>query len=471
MTKKFTLPTDLYPYQVEDADRMSNGDNFFNFSEMGVGKTPTALWVIEKNHYQCPLIVCPNSLRLEWARQIDEWVGVESAVSLPDTYLRLKPIVYSLIEGVKYKIINYETLRSAQHLEILTQMPFDIIIFDEIHKARNPETKLVKGIWKFLETQSRAKVIGLSGSPIVNYPNDLYVPLSFLFPDEYPRTKRDWNQFVYRWCFAAYGRHGPYIYGVKNIDALKKELAGFVVRHTKEEVLPFLPEKYERKVILEMPQEQKTVYKEMEKELKITLDSGEPLWSPNVLSLLTRLRQINLDPRLVGKTTPSAKTDFLVELIGDTDEKLVIFSCFEGYIDLLSRLFHKVPHVVITGKIPVDQRMKNVTRFQNDSSIKLCLGTIQTMGEGITLTASSNVILIDRWWNQPTNQQATDRLHRIGQKSSVQVIIPVCKDSIDETLDAILERKNKFTREFFPESTVRQMVIEESGLRLGGIEV
>ena len=232
--KKFNLPDDLYSYQKEDAQRMGNGGNFFNFSEMGVGKTPTALQVIEEGKYECPLIVCPNSLRLEWARQIEEWVGVEAAVSHPDSYERMKPIIYSLIDGKKYKIINYETLRNKQHLELLNQIPFDIIVFDEVHKARNPDTKLVKGTWKFLEAHGKAKVLALSGSPIMNYPNDLYVPLSLLFPNEYPRSKKEWSRFVYKWCCASYGRHGPYVYGVKNLKELKEELASFVVRHTKD---------------------------------------------------------------------------------------------------------------------------------------------------------------------------------------------------------------------------------------------
>jgi len=90
----------------------------------------------------------------------------------------------------------------------------------------------------------------------------------------------------------------------------------------------------------------------------------------------------------------------------------------------------------------------------------LCLGTIQAMGEGITLTASSTVILVDRWWNEPTNQQAIDRLHRIGQKNAVQVILPFVTNSIDETLNDILQRKYTAAQEFFPESLVRDKVLE-----------
>jgi len=266
-----------------------------------------------------------------------------------------------------------------------------------------------------------------------------------------------------KYCLWSDGRYGPYIYSTRDLSRLKEEVAPFVIRRTKKEVLPFLPDKYYRRSLLEMQPDQRKLYDQMEQELRILLDTGEPLWSTHVLSCLTRLRQINLDPKMLGVSTTSAKTEFLIELVDSTDEKLVIFSCFEQYISLLSTVFFKdIPHVVITGRVPPDDRLKRVKQFQEDDSIKLCLGTIQTMGEGVTLTASSNVVLTDRWWNQPVCDQAIDRLHRIGQKSAVQVIYPICKKSVDETLDAILERKHEMSQSYFGEAQVRQMVIDEA---------
>ena len=187
---KFDLNKDLYQYQVEDASKMLNGGNYLNLSEMGIGKTPITLKVIEDGKYSLPLIVCPNSLRLEWKRQIEEWVGPNmAAVSTSDSYTKLAPIVNSFKDGQKYRIINYETLRNRPNLELLSYIPFDIIVFDEIHKCRNPKTKLVPSVWEFLNNQPKAKVIGLSGSPIMNYPNDLYIPLSIINPKEYYQTK------------------------------------------------------------------------------------------------------------------------------------------------------------------------------------------------------------------------------------------------------------------------------------------
>lgn len=470
---KFTLPDDLYGFQKEDYRRLLEEGNFLNLSEMGVGKTPIALAAVELGGFQNPLILCPNSLRLEWARQIEDWIeeGI-TAVCTTDSYTKLKPLLYSYYNGQRYKVLNYESLRNETNLEILSHIPFDIIICDEIHKLRNPQTKLAKGTWKFFKEHSDAKILGLSGSPIMNYPNDLYVPLSIVKPDDYPPSLADWRHFMYKYCLWSDGRYGPYIYGSRNLARLREEVSPFVIRRTKKEVLPFLPEKYYRRSQLEMQPDQRKLYDQMEQELRILLDTGEPLWSTNVLSCLTRLRQINLDPKILGVTASSAKTEFLMDLVGSmihkdyndamSGEKLVVFSCFEKYIHLLSTIFFKdIPHVTITGEVKPDDRIERVKKFQNDDSIKLCLGTIQTMGEGITLTASSNVILTDRWWNQPTNMQAIDRLHRIGQHNAVQVILPICKKSVDESLDEILERKQEMSESYYGESQVRQMIIED----------
>lgn len=471
---KYNLSEDLYPYQKEDSDRILKMGSALNFSEMGVGKTPEALQVVEKGGYHIPLIVCPNSLRLEWKRQIDEWVGPDKcAVCSGDSYMKGLALVNSFKEGKKYRIINYEALRNPLLAEMLAHIPFDIIIFDEIHKLRNPHTKLVVGkvkskwdpkdreggAWKFLNEHLDAKILGLSGSPIMNYPNDLYVPLSCVRPKEYPRDITPWRHFMYKYCMWNDSRYGPYIYGTRNLDQLREETSDFIIRRTKKEVLPYLPEKYYRRITLEMKPDQRKLYKQMETELKVLLDTGEPLYSPNVLACLTRLRQMNLDPKIVGVTSSSAKTEFILDMIESTDEKLVIFSCFEKYIHLLHLLLPNTPHSMITGQVHPDKRSEEVRRFQEDPEVKLCLGTIQAMGEGVTLTAASNAIIADRWWNQPSNQQAEDRIHRIGQTKGVQIILPVVEDSVDAVLDEILERKHEHSQAYYQETEVRQQIL------------
>jgi len=470
---KFNIEENLFSYQAEDVIKMLEPGGFLNCSEMGTGKTPQAIAVVEKGGFNIPLIVCPNSLRLEWKRQIEEWTEEKVAVSTSDTYTRMKPIIDSLIDGKKYRVVNYEVFWSKDNLELLNQIPFDIVIFDECHKLRNPEIakikKVVKGVWEFMEHHPNTKAICMSGSPIMNYPNDLYVPLSIVKPNKWPRNKEHMRYFINRYSFVAQGRYGVYTYGTDSgmLKYLKADIEPFLLRRTKKEALPYLPDKYYRRIELEMPSEQRKLYEKMENELSILLDSGEPLHSASVIACLMRLRQLNLDPRILGVSSQAAKTDFIEDLMEEmegTDQKVVIFSTFEKYIRLLEMLLQKYNPVVVTGTKTPLERQRAVKAFQENPEVKVFLGTIQSGGEGITLTASNTVVLMDRWWNEPTNQQAIDRTHRIGQKNAVEVIYPIIKDSVDETLDEVLQRKSEASEGFLQESQVRNIVIEARGL-------
>jgi len=459
---KFTLPDDLYEYQKEDSYKMANQDVLLNASQMGVGKTPTTLNAIESKGYELVLIVCPNTLTLEWARQIEEWVGKDNyAVAKGNSYTRMGPIIRSLKDvNKRYKIVNYEMFRAKHHYDMLDMIPFQCVVFDEMHKLRNPKTQQVKQVWKFLKNHPNMKVFGLTGSPIINYPNDLYVPLSVAYPEDYPREMRNWKYFLNEYCLFSAGRHGTYVYGTMHMDRLKRRVSPLMIERQKKDVLPFLPDKYYQRIELEMSKDQRKLYDKMEKELFILLDDGEKLWSPSVLSTLTRLRQMNLDPKILGVTSSAVKTEYIWETVESTDEKVVIFSCFEKFIDLLHHIFDSmgIKNVTITGTTSADKRRDAAKQFQEDPKTQVCLGTIQCMGEGLTLTSSSTVIMADRWWNEPTNQQAIDRLHRIGQKNAVQVIYPICRNSIDEVLDGVLKRKSEATQQFYSETDVKEQV-------------
>ncbi|KKN02653.1 hypothetical protein LCGC14_1115630 [marine sediment metagenome] len=464
---KYELPDNLYEYQRIDGNRVAQTDqNWLLCHEMGTGKTPITIWAIEQAKYKLPLIICPNSIKFVWKDQIREWTGYDSAISRQNVYTRLRDFIYPPNDYIKYRIINYETLNSEDNRHLLEHFSWDVIVFDEIHKLRNVKSnklkKTVKNAWEFLGHFPDAKIIGLSGSPIMNYPDDLYGPLSMCFPDQYPRTMAGLRDFLRTYMLYSVGKHGAYAYGSRNIPRLKEETKDLIIRRTKEEVLPFLPDKYYQRPELEMKADQRKIYDQMESELKILLDTGEPLWSPSVLSTLTRLRQINLDPKIVGVSSSSAKTEFLYDLIESTDEKLVIFSCFERYIYMLGEIFKAWGKecAIVTGPVPVERRADEVKRFQEDDKCRIFLGTVQTAGEGITLTASSTVILTDRWWNEPTNQQAIDRLHRIGQKSAVQVILPVVAKSVDQVLDDILQKKHDASQAYYQETEVRSGVFE-----------
>jgi len=457
----FTLPEDLYDYQKEDLDRLLSDDtNWFNLSEMGTGKTPVSLGLVKEGGYKQVLIVCPKTIQLEWARQIKDWYGTDPAIG-KGTYGKLEALARVLNGDTPFFITNYETFRIERHRDVLNRYPFDLVILDEAHKVRKPTTQMTRGLFEFASAHIHTRLMVLTGSPIVNNPADLHTLLCLLRPDEYSR--RDRMNFIATYCYYERGRYGVKITGIKDLTELRKNTAQYTIRRTKKEVLPYLPDKYYKRVMLEMDKPQRESYDKMEKELFLLMDSGEPIWAPCVLALLTRLRQINLDPVLINVSAPSSKTDFLMDLIDDIDGKLVIFSTFETYIRFLYEYLktskNPVPSVIITGKQSMDERREAVDQFQSNPNIKLALGTIQSMGEGITLTESSNVVMMDRWWTPAGNSQAEDRLHRIGQKSAVQVIIPVNEKSVDESFDTILAAKGQFISSYLGEDKAMSEIL------------
>ena len=443
---------DLYSYQAEDVQRILESNSMLLFHEMGVGKTPISLAVCELSKFKRVLIVCPNSLRWEWARQIKEWTGEDAGVSLRAARKRLDNF---FLQPTKYYVINYESIRITRYREIITGLPWDCIILDEGHKLKNSRTLQTKGVINLVLAHPKTKLLILTGSPIINNPGDLFTLLCMARPDKYkPAFKRE---FIENYCYYRHTRYGIQIYGTKNLDSLRKETSSFTIRRTKKEVLPFLPSKFYRRPELSLLPAQRQAYDQMESELFVMLDSGESLTAPGVLAKLTRLRQLNLEPRILGVEAPSSKTEFLDDLIESFEgngQKLVIFSCFAKYIYYLSLRYSKIGLVRLTGEENAEKRAISIARFQSDPNIKLALGTIQAAGEGITLTAASNVCLMDLWWSPAVNMQAIDRLHRIGQKNSVQVIIPENLNTIDQSLHKILRRKEEYTAGYFSDSSV-----------------
>ena len=302
----------------------------------------------------------------------------------------------------------------------------------------------------------------MTGSPIVNSPLDFYTFLRMQNQVRY--TGKNRVEFLNQYAYWQPYRSKPKIFGTKNEAQFRREIAPFTIRRKKEEVLKYLPEKYERLADLEMEDDQREVYDKMASELVVMLDDGEEFNAPGVLALLQRLRQINLDPRIIGLDRSSSKTEFLLDMVEDfadggdngAPRKLVVFTTYATYVALLSKEFDKlgVKYVAFSGKTPDDKIAPQVQAFQEDPEIQVAIGTIKVMGEGITLTAASDVVLMDRWWTPAANNQAIDRLHRPGQENAVQIILPSNDKSIDQTLDDILNSKKAMTDSLLSEGSI-----------------
>jgi len=459
--------TGKYAYQREDGDRIAawlkNGNKgFLNFSEMGAGKSGEAFYAVEKLGFKRILVVCSVTLKYEWARQLEDWCGIKAVIGKEDSKKRLDPLfersggIAGLVgDDPLYFVINYASFRLKHIREILNKYPFDLLVIDEAHRIRNRKAAQTKGVIDFVESQPRMKRLLLTGSPIVNSPVDLYPLLVLARPEEY--DWRGWRRFLNTYCLYNMGRFGMIIYGEMNLDILKKRTEQFTLRRERPADLG----KYRRPVPLEMGKEQRQIYDTLRRELVVqwkSTDGGrdQVIFATEVLPRLIRLRQIALDPRILGMDAIGAKTNFILEMVGDycgkDGKKLVIYSCSKKYVYLLQGLIEKmgIKTVAMTGDIKEKDRPGLVKRFQEGDAMVL-LGVISgepVATEGLTLTAASDMIIADKWWTNSVMEQAEGRLTRPGQIETAQIIQPCNLDSVDEVVDMVLRRKEEMAGKF-----------------------
>jgi SNF2 family DNA or RNA helicase len=240
------------------------------------------------------------------------------------------------------------------------------------------------------------------------------------------------------------------------MDALKKLTSPFILRRTKETAAPDLPQKTESIFWCDMENEQRTAYEEIKAQVKKNImvdisDKGLNKTKLGVLQGITKLRQVCSSPRLLKNepdfsATPSIKIDSLIQLLTSdlADEKTVVFSQFLGTMDLLSDAFEKngIDYRRFSGKTAAKERTRLVSEFQDDNSnIQVFLLSLMAGNSGINLTNASYVFLVEPWWNKAVQQQAIDRLHRIGQKQNVFAYNMICKNTIEEKILDLQRKK------------------------------
>lgn len=402
--------------------------------------------------YKHCLIVCGvNGLKWNWVEEIKTHSN-EQAYILGQRQRAGKTVIGSTADKLNdimnlfkandtapyFLITNVESLRNEQivtNLKLLCQKKIiNIVAADEVHKMKNPTSQQGKG---FLQIQPECK-IAMTGTPLMNNPFDLYIILKWLGYE-----KHTFNAFKHH--YATYGGYGGYeVIGYKYLDELQAKLDKVMLRRLKSDVLD-LPEKTHITEYVEMTPKQAQIYKEISSEIRMNIDQIK--MANNPLAELIRMRQATgYTGILSSKVCESAKLDRMEELVSDAIEnnkQVVIFSNWTQMTDVVyDRLCGKYPLAVITGQTKDAERQQMVEKFQSGKA-KVIIGTIGAMGTGITLTAGTVEIFLDEPWNRANKEQAEDRCHRVGTKQNVTIYTILCKDTIDERINELVEKKGK----------------------------
>jgi SNF2 family DNA or RNA helicase len=351
-------------------------------------------------------------------------------------------------------------------------MGFDIGIFDEAHFIKNPKAHRTKACHKL--KLKRAMV--LTGSPMLNQANDLWGLLHRVDPAAFPRY---WS-FVNRYCVFG-GYKDKQIVGPKNRTELNTIVQGVMIRRLKSDELD-LPEKLYIPITVDFHPTQEKLYQQAEDELKIDIpDNPSPLEIENVLTKMLRLKQICGTPATIDGPDDSYKLDkameMLTELLADDEdsppEHVVVFTQFRGVLKAMQdrldaanadpKVNFDAPTYTLHGDVPMADR-QNVVRAWESGRPGVMLAMIQVAGVGLNMTAARTAIFLDKLWTPKLNEQAEDRLHRIGADKSrgpVQIYSIMVKKSVEQRVEAILRSKTKTFNDVVEESDWKKRLFAE----------
>lgn len=445
------------------------GKGFGLLFEMGCGKTLTAIAIMgalyEQGKAKTALIVAPGTVCPVWPGELSDYAAFpyQAELLMGEKKKRLEALARlasNPFPGLKVAVINYESIFRDGIEEALTAWDPDIVVADESQRIKTYNAKQSKAMHAFGD-RARYKLI-LTGTPIQNNAVDFWSQYRFLDKSVFGQN---FFAFRSRYCIMG-GFERRQIVGYRHIDELKRKAHGIAYRVTKDECLD-LPEQTFTNLVLDLSPSERRTYDQLRKASVAELEAGKMLTATTVLTKILRLQQMtggfvaaddSSRPQQVNTAKIDALSDILDDYVLDAGKKLVIFARFRPELSAIAQLMDKkgIRYGLVHGDVSMDDRGDIVKDFQENQETMVFLAQLQTANFGITLTAASTAVFYSWDYNYASYQQATARIHRIGQKQPCTYIHLVVRDTIDEkVLKALNEKRDIATdlvdnwREFF----------------------
>ena len=414
--------------------------------DMGLGKTVQALSFLEKyrsRHGKLKaLVVCPTTLIYNWENEIKKFTP---SLSYHIHHGGQRSRSKDELMNYEVTITTYGTLRSD--IKLFVSIEFDYIILDESQAIKNPSSKVTRAA-SLLNAKHR---LCMSGTPLQNNTFDIFAQMNFLNPGLLGTMEFFRQEFSIP--IDKFGEED-------RKEHLRKILYPFILRRTKEQVAKDLPEKQEMVLFCEMEDEQRKIYdayrNDYRNQILGTIESqGIQRSQLTILQGLMKLRQICDSPAILNEAEKfenhSIKLEELTREITENigTHKALIFSQFLGMLALIKRKLTElgVKFEYFDGSTSAPDREKAIQSFQNDESIRVFLISLKAGGVGLNLTAADYVYIVDPWWNPAVEQQAIDRTHRIGQTKNIFAYRMICKDTIEDKILQLQEKKRSLAKE------------------------
>ena len=434
-------------------DRMRMGGVLAD--DMGLGKTVQVIALLQtaREDGRTSLVVAPTSLTYNWLSEIRRFAPELSTVILNGTAVQRAGMIRHIAEhgDVDIAITSYPLIR--RDIELLKDIRFRFLILDEAQNIKNAGSVAAQAV-KQLQGDTR---FALTGTPMENGVGELWSIFDFVLPGYLP----GYNSFLRK-----------YQDGENAADLLRR-IRPFLTRRLKQEVLEELPDKMEITLRAQMTPEQRQIYRASLERLRPKIselleEKGVERSRMEVLSAITELREICCHPSMVMNeySGGSGKEDMLLELLPEmigSGRRILLFSQFTRMLKLLRTRLEENGYstMYLDGETPADERLDLAERF-NAGEAQIFLISLRAGGYGLNLTGADLVIHYDPWWNPATEDQATDRAHRIGQQKKVQVIRLVTGESIEEqVIELGVRKKALFERLITPGESVLSALSEQ----------
>ena len=420
--------------------------------DMGLGKTIqvlSLLLVLKRQNGGKPqpsLLVAPASLLANWAAEIERFApGLRSLVAHPSALpaTELKALEAARLRDIDLVITSYGSLLRVPWM---AEVPWRLAVLDEAQAIKNPDAKQTRAV-KELKAGAR---LALTGTPVENRLGDLWSIFDFVNPGLLG-TSKEFAKFAKRLGDQPHGSYGP----------LRELVRPYILRRLKTDktVIADLPDKTEVKAFCPLSRRQAALYEQAVKDLAEQLEEATGIRRKGlVLAFLMRFKQIcNHPSQWLGDGAWSeadsgkwARLRDIAEVIAAKQEKMLVFTQFREVTAPLAAFLGSVferPGLVLHGETEVKKRQELVRRFQEDEAVGFFVLSLKAGGAGLNLTAASHVVHFDRWWNPAVENQATDRAFRIGQTKNVLVHKFVCRGTVEEKIDDLIESKRRLSEE------------------------
>jgi SNF2 family DNA or RNA helicase len=415
--QELVMPFEPFPFQYHGIAWLFSHSSALLADEMGLGKTMQAIsavrLLLRAGQIRTVLLVCPKPLITNWQRELAMWAEEIPIVAIEGPSQRRR-MLWDM-PNMPVKIVNYEVLVRDSEMIGEDDFPsFDLVILDEAQRIKNRESRTNHAARSLVRQRSWA----LTGTPIENRPSEFVSLLEFIgaVPDHTANNIRQLNRLAHE----------------------------FVLRRTKDRVLTDLPPRLDRDELLDLSPAQQLAYRTAECDGIVQLgEMGESITIQHVFELVLRLKQIcNFDP-LTGQSCKLDRLAVEMEEIAESGGKAILFSQWTRSLDWMRERLERFGPLIYHGGIPFARRDDVLRRFHDDPNSHLLLMSYGVGAVGLNLQVAGYVFLYDRWWNPAIEDQAINRAHRIGQKNPVFVTKFICRDTIEERIDLVLQQKRE----------------------------